>query len=142
MVKVVFKLKEAWHGHATESLWAEGLGNGEYSLQNSPFFAHGASYLDVVKAKESNGQLIVRKVVRPSGHSTYRVFVLEERDFSQWSQRLQEAGCTYERATEHLYAIDVPPEADVYRTYDILEMGVKEGVWDFEEGHCGHPLRE
>jgi hypothetical protein len=24
--------------------------------------------------------------------------------------------------------------------YELLEAGAAAGAWDFEEGHCGHPL--
>lgn len=50
-------------------------------------------------------------------------------------------GCTYERATKRLLAIEVPPTADIYAVYKLLEAGARAGVWSFQEGHCGHPLR-
>ncbi len=56
-------------------------------------------------------------------------------------RRLQELGCTYERANRRLIAIDVPPRTDVYAVYRVLEEGEKAKYWEFEEGHCGHPLR-
>jgi uncharacterized protein DUF4265 len=57
-------------------------------------------------------------------------------------ERLQALGCTYEQASSHLLLVDVPPHADIYAVYVLLEEGENAGVWDFEEGHCGHPLRE
>jgi len=76
------------------------------------------------------------------GHSTYRLFALDGSttvlsDHALW-KRLHETGCTHERATENLYAIDVPPSADIQQVFEILESGAEQGLWDFEEGHCGH----
>lgn len=44
------------------------------------------------------------------------------------------------RWSGRLFAIDVPPEADIHGVYSMLEDGEREGAWDFEEGHCGHPM--
>jgi hypothetical protein len=34
-----------------------------------------------------------------------------------------------------LYSVDVPPTADIYDVYDILEKGHHDGVWIFQTGH-------
>jgi hypothetical protein len=49
--------------------------------------------------------------------------------------------CDVEIATDKIIAVDVLPEADVYAVYAALGQAEKEGVIDFEEGHCGHALR-
>lgn len=72
-VKVWFKLEDAWHDSATESLWASNLGDGLYRLENSPFYAFGVSFLDTVTAIERYGRLWFDKVVLRGGHSTYRI---------------------------------------------------------------------
>ena len=38
--------------------------------------------------------------------------------------------------------MDVPDATDICEVYKILEEGQKDGVWMFEEGRVGHPLRE
>ena len=95
--------------------------------------------------KKSEGSLTVSGITDRGGHSTYRIFLpaqaSEEQFAADWI-RLQELGCTYERATRRLVAIDVPPQADVYAVYDALARGEKQGRRKFEEGHCGRPLRE
>ncbi len=140
--KVVIELgSESWHGHATESLWAESTAGG-FVLRNVPFFAYGCSYGDVVAAEESDeGTWLVTGTVRRSGHSTYRIFVKKEAALPHAWGRLASLGCTYERATEHLYAIDVPANSDVDSVYDVLEREKAKGTWDFEEGHFGHNRR-
>ena len=132
----------AWHGHAVETFWAAPLGKGRFQLRNVPFYAKGLSYNDTVSAQHSEGRLVFTGLVARGGHSTYRV-VLSDPPKEMWRRfwsRLQELGCTYERGTEHLVAIDVPPEANIHSVYRILEEGEKAAVWDFEEGHCGHAV--
>jgi hypothetical protein len=57
-------------------------------------------------------------------------------------QRLEELGCTYERGTARLFAVDVPSTADIHKAYELLDAGEKAGVWGFQEAHCGHALRK
>jgi hypothetical protein len=146
LVKVTVNLPpHAWHGYRAETLWAEPLGDNLCRIENVPFHAYGISADDVVAADEREGELVFRRVVERSGHSTYRVFLREgvteesPRFRALW-QRLERLGCSYEGATERLLAIDVPPSADISDVYEILSTGEQEGVWDFEEGHCGHAL--
>jgi len=32
------------------------------------------------------------------------------------------------------------PHVDVFKVYGLLERGMHERAWTFEEGHCGHPV--
>lgn len=146
-VKVTFELEPSdWHDHATESVWAVPLGGNKYQVQNVPFHAYGVSYDDVVTAKPNDqGQLIVQGVDQRGGHSTYRVILnpgTTDEEFETAWKKIESLGSTYERATDRLIAIDVPPETDIYKAYAGLESGERSNVWDFEEAHCGHPLKE
>jgi hypothetical protein len=53
---------------------------------------------------------------------------------------LQAAGCSFEGVEGRLLAVDVPPRANIHHVYHLLQHGEDDGVWEFEEGHCGHPL--
>lgn len=125
----------------TESLWAEPVGGDRYRLRNVPFLAFGFSEQDVITAKEDDGALRVTGVAIRGGHSTYRLVLPadtnEEKFLQDWIP-LKNLGCTYERATRRYVAIDVPPPADIYAVYNALEEGESAGLWEFEEGHCGH----
>jgi hypothetical protein len=147
LVRVRFELEaDAWHGYGSERLWAEPVAENRYRLRNSPFYAYGISTEDVVFAKpDASAGLLFEGVSLRGGHSTYRILSkqgLEEVAFRAPWERLQVLGCTYEQASPHLLSVDVPPHADIYAVYALLERGENAGVWDFEEGHCGHPLRE
>lgn len=145
LVKVFFQLDpEAWHGSAVESMWAETVGLRRFRLRNVPFFVYGVSAEDVIFARLVKDVLEFEGVSIHSGHSTYRIMTKETTGsaamFEQNWQALAQLGCTYEQGPGSLKAVDVPPSANIYKVYELLEKGVREGVWDFEEGHCGHPL--
>jgi hypothetical protein len=132
-------------GYEIETVWAEPLTNRLYRLRNVPFLAYGYSEQDVVSAAEVGGRLIVNGVAERGGHSTYRIILPEptsEEEFNPLWKPLATLGCTYERANRRLIGIDVPPASDVYAVYAVLEQGETSKHWEFEEGHCGHPLRK
>lgn len=148
--KIEFTLDPAdWHRSSSETLWVKPLAGsdeaGVFVLENSPFYAKGVSYLDVVRAVEHDGENRFVSIVAPGGHSTYRLLVDgRSAEFATWWQKLQRLGCTYESTDfggRKLFAVDVPPATDIYAVYRILEDGEKQHVWMFEEGHVGHPLK-
>lgn len=144
LVRIVFDLEEdAWHRSATERLWAEPLGSARYRLLNTPFFAFGVSNRDVVWGKSRGNQVYFADVSIRGGHSSYRLklaTVATEADFVRHWEPLERLGCSYEEGP--VLAIDVPPSTDIYAVYEALESGMLDGIWDFEEGHCGHTLRK
>ncbi len=146
LVKVTFSLEPgAWHGHATERLWAEVVAGNRYRLRNSPFFARGVSVEDVVFAETgTDGQRVFAGTSLAGGHSTYRLMLKVAVDSEVFRARwlpLERQGCSFEGVKGKLLAVDVPPKADIHGVYALLQTGAEAGVWDFEEGHCGHPTR-
>ena len=145
LVKIFFRLGDD-APTPTETLWARPLGDRLFELNNSPFYAFGVSYLDKVFAAEAgDGALEFSGVAERGGHSTYRVFLEEgvsSDQFEEYWKRLERLGCSYEGAKERLFSIDVPPAADIYQVYSILEEGEAAGRWDFEEAHVGHELKQ
>ena len=133
--KVYIQLEDS-----TESIWVE-ESDDDFIILNVPFFANGLSFGDLICTKEQSGRLYYYKTIQKSGHSTYRFFCLSE-DIDQvdfFLSTLTSLGCTYEKGTKFLYAVDVPPDSDIYAVYDILELGEKRGIWEFEEADCSHP---
>jgi uncharacterized protein DUF4265 len=131
---------EEWHGYSAEQLWAEREAGGRYRLANVPFYACGYSFDDIVIVQEEEVPRVV-SLYKPSGHSTYRLFVAEElagegEGFHDAWAPLRALGCTYERATKRLIGVDVPPSSDIAMVYRELEGGERSGAWDFEEGAC------
>lgn len=141
--KIFFELgPNAWHGFETESLWAETVSASRYKLANTPFFAKGVSFEDVVFVKKKEGLLYYKSTSILSGRSTYRIIPNTDVDFDRAWEPLSRLGCTYENSSRGigLIAVDVPQSANIYEAYSFLEWGENEGIWSFEEGHCGHTL--
>lgn len=147
LIKVVFDLSDDWHGYDTETVWAEALGDNRCKLKNSPFYAKGVSFDDVVNVNRAlqSDTVVFDSIAITSGHSTYRILVSQStplEDFEKYWRPIQDLGCSYEAAQglHSIIAIDVPSESDIHEVYRLLEKGEEDGIWDFEEGHCGHPV--
>ena len=146
MVKIRIPLAPDNLAHAeAEWVWAEPQDDGKYVVKNVPFYAKGLSCEDSVEAEEAGGTLVFRRVDRHNGHSTYRIYASAGRsapDVAALLERLRQMHCDIEPATDKLVAVDVQPEADIYRVYDILMEAERAGLIDFQEGYCGHPLTD
>jgi len=97
-----------------------------------------------VKVKdEKDGTLSLSQVISRGGHSTYRILSkvghLDPRD-QAFLKKLNELYCDVEVATKNLIAIDVLPQADIHKVYDVLEEAERSGLIEFQEGHCGHQV--
>jgi hypothetical protein len=152
LAKVRFELDASdWHGHGSETLWAESIAETEQQIlriRNSPFFARGINHLDVVKAKFTGdfvGDFI--EVIERGGHSTYMLLIppAETRLVPYWGM-LERLGCSYESMNiklsvgrRLLYSVDVPPTTDIDEVYEMLERGQDQGVWMFQEGYAHIP---
>lgn len=138
--KIVARIEEgAWHGHTTETLWAERIDDNRYRLRSVPFFVCALSVEDIVTTRREDDVDVITGVSLYGGHSTYRIFLSEgilpeSNSFRKHWQPLADLGCTYERGTERLFAVDIPPAADLHVAYDLFAKGETAGVWDFEEG--------
>ena len=145
LVKLRIPLDPDWHGGESEWVWAEPKRGDLYALRNVPFFAKNLSFDDVVKAENKDGALTFSGVAERGGHSTYRIMASGGREDSRvvnLVKRLNAAGGEIERATGRLMAVDVLPEANIYEIYALLNEAESEGFIDFQEGHCGHKLRQ
>lgn len=144
--KLIFKLdSNDWHGLDSETVWVVSVGGNRYRLENTPFFATGVANGDVLTAKREKGHLVFESVIKPSGHSTYRIMVEEATqpdEFAKQWDKLEKLGCTCEDidADPPLFSVDIPASVDINCAYEILEEGEGLGIWAFEEGHCGHPV--
>lgn len=138
---------DTWHGHAREGLWCSKTGPNTFKIRNNPFYAFGLSYNDEVEATSSADPYgyVFSSIARKGGHSTYRCMVFspaEKENLTTHIEALNAHGSYYESAeyeTMTLFAFDVPPEADVAAIYRILEQGLADGTWDFEEADYCRP---
>jgi hypothetical protein len=96
-----------------ETLWAYDLGAGRYRLDNTPWYAYGVSYQDIVYATpDEDGQLQFERVVEKSGNRTVRITATEP--FADaWLKQLVELGVSYEGSNRRYMGINVPASVDL-----------------------------
>ena len=100
-----------------ESFWAEDLGNDLYRMRNTPFYAYGINFYDIVYAKAQSEDLkpSIFRVHEYGGHKTLRVIFLDDASVEERSSRLKELNrykAYHENADGILFAIDVEPDGD------------------------------
>jgi hypothetical protein len=130
--KVLFRVLEDDGSAQVETLWATALGNDEYKLDNSPFYAYSVSWEDVVFAPfdATEGVATFARVLQKSGHRTIRVIfnppVQDGNESDLVLQGLVSLGCTYEGANRGYMSIDLPPgvQLEEVRRY-LIEQGAQ-----------------
>ncbi len=123
---------------SAETVWALPLGDDRYQLKNSPWYAYGASFDDVVYAPLRDGRPTVKHMVEHGGHFTLRLRVKDECDVPAIRARLNQLGCGSESYREEardwtLMAVDVPSEAVLHRVRTYLRDECQAGRLDYEE---------
>ncbi len=143
VVEVTFDLPRQRLPMRTESMWAQQVSPDLFVLRNSPFHADGVSFLDTVRAERRGLEWFFVEVYARAGHSTYRVSLSDRSLRQPWSRvfaPLKRLGCCIEGADKRWSAVDVPPAADIHAVALALRRGEKEGRWEYEEAHFGHPM--
>lgn len=108
-----------------ETPWAMPVGRDRYRLENTPFFAYGLSWLDVVEAKSDRSRHpslpVFTRVIEKSGHRTIRV----AGDGEDVPKRLVDAlvglGATFEGLNPAYLCFDLGPLVELQRVVDELE---------------------
>ncbi|WP_437912480.1 DUF4265 domain-containing protein [Sorangium sp. So ce302] len=138
-VKILFKYDSGIPDHyEVESLWAIPHEDG-YQLDNIPFYAREVADGDVVTARRGpDGDLWYDSLVKPSGHSTIRLWFAREEDVQKTREELRALGCASELSDlPRLAAVDVPPNVPYSLVREKLEQGEQDGMFEFEEACLG-----
>jgi hypothetical protein len=144
--KILFYMDRDEDGYPpfeVESLWATCRDDG-YELDNIPFYAKGVALCDIVSAEAADdGALVFDRVVKRGGHSTYRIWLLQDRS-SEAVQRAADFlvghGLSVEGDIPGLLAIDVPPTVSLEGAEAVLFEGVDSGLWRLQDGYrAGDP---
>lgn len=135
--RVAFPLKRDEEGYPPadwEHLWARPIGDSLFEIDNTPFFARGVSFRDVVLAERQGGLNVFREVVRRSGHRTLRAILFDQTLTSALREQLRMVGCETELShIPGLIAIDAPPSVALSRVRGLLDEGENAGHWEYEE---------
>lgn len=140
MVKVILRHEgEEADDVLVESLWATPVGPDLYRLENSPFYAYGVSWNDIVEARDihGDGRLEFVRVHAKSGHATFRLASVFEdgsprKDVPDAAvQPLLDLGCSYEGTHPGYLSFDVPPDADWNAVIEYLcTLDESEVIWE------------
>jgi hypothetical protein len=120
-----------------ESFWAEDLGKNLYRLRNTPFYAYGINFYDIVYAKAESSELkpSILKVQEYCGHKTLRVIFLDQATIDERVERLNQLHqykAYHENANDILFAIDIEPDGNYGSVCDLLFTWENEGVLSYE----------
>lgn len=130
-----------------EWLWARGVKKNVYEVLSIPFFAKSFSRNDQVTCtsspKELDGSLLFSGIVRHGGHSTYRIRLESEDQYSNddkysiWYHfsLLAELGCEFELGDFSLVAVDAGPSVKLGGVAFVLKSGFDDGIWDWQTGY-------
>ncbi len=136
LTKVHIDLPNHW-ATGGESLWALPLGDDLYEIRNSPFYAYGINWGDVVRAHSDDPELKpeVREVVAPSGNRTLRVFfnrTLTQEEQDSVLSSLEYLDLSWERADDYYVAIDIHPQSNYQTVCDKLWELEQKGTLEYE----------
>ena len=117
--KVLFRIPREDGAADVETLWAYDLGNDQYRLDNSPFYAYSVSCGDDVYAPTDpdEGFPTFEKVLKKSGNRTIRIVLDQSAEPGNRGDAilkgLRELGCDYEGANRRYISVNLPPGIDL-----------------------------
>ena len=125
MVKIEFRVEDSDGGTDVETLWATPMGNNRYRVENSPWFAYGVSFLDIVRAlPAAEGFPVFECVVEKSGNYTVRMILETPAEEGNRSANilsdLVALGASYEGANGKFIALNIESQADFQRVCRFL----------------------
>lgn len=124
--KILFRVPNEDGSAEVETLWAVDLGNNQYRLDNSPFYAYSVSWQDIVYAPFSPEEQFptFQCVVAKSGNRTVRVIFnppIEQGNSSEVVlQGLVHLGCSYEGLNKSYISINIPPNVELNNVREYL----------------------
>lgn len=137
-VKIHFRLEQDeddWPPASVELVWADpGPREGQYVLDNPPFFTRDATVGDTVQVREEEGHLWFEKVVGESLNSLIRVIVFDPESMEEVRNHLQSLGCYTEGFPNFkMIAVDIPIDVKLSTVQDYLRKESAAGKLDYEE---------
>jgi Domain of unknown function (DUF4265) len=137
--KIFFRLEIDDDGYppaAAESVWARhGEKEGEYIIDNIPFFTREATDGDIVAAhRDVDGVLWFHQVLQPSRNSLIRVVFFDKNAVEATREGLVGLECETEYSgPDNLLAVSIPPSADLAAVQGYLNRLKEEGAIEYEE---------
>jgi hypothetical protein len=141
-VKILFHLERDSDDYPPvdwEHVWAFDCGNGEFEIDNIPFFAKDISVGDIVSAHIKNTDLIFEEMIKKSENSTIRVIMLKIAYKDVIRQKLSDLGCETEAShLPSLFSVDIPKEIPYKPVADFLDNESNNGILEYQESALRH----
>jgi hypothetical protein len=131
---LIFYREDDYDGSLFEQLWASKVAPLQFQICCTPGFAYGLALGDVV---ETDGSLLIQRVIERSNHSTFRISS-DEGWYGRIDvlNRIAALGGVLELLNHVLHAIDVEGD-ETWALWDYLQEGESEGLFEWEQGHWG-----
>lgn len=118
-------------------MWGLPLGENLYQIRNTPFYAYGLNFLDIVIAVAESEDLKpeILKVVERSGHQTIRVFFdseIPQPDRIRLLKSLNTIHTFFEQLSDSFFALDIQPEINYLEIRSILDNWNNQNILDYE----------
>ena len=144
LVKIAFKLAQDEDGYPPvdyEFLWARPLQNGNYIIDNIPFYVTGISAEDEVSTVNNDGILSFNDMIVASGISTFRIIPADSSTIDAVRKDIEMLGCKSEcDAKIGLIAAEISASKSINPFLDYLIDGKEKGFLDFDEGVLRHKI--
>ena len=100
-----------------EQIAARKISESSFEVCCIPFFADDLSLGDIVETEARlDARYVIRSVVQPSGHCTFRAWFGDsphpQRARADLMDFVTVSGCAFEQSSEHMLAIDAPPREE------------------------------
>jgi hypothetical protein len=124
--KILFRVPNENDADDVETLWATHIEGDNYRVENSPFYAYGVSWKDIVLApyNENESFPTFKSVISKSGNKTIRLFfevpVEEGNQSSLVLKNILELGCDYEGANKKYICVNIPPNIELQSVCNFL----------------------
>jgi hypothetical protein len=128
-------MKEGQAPDAWEQLWCRQISHNRFELCCIPFFLYGLALGDEVRTGKGHW---IKRVLKPSGHRTYRVLFgksTEDGIRQRMAQELYGLGCYLEGYSENLLGVSAPDADIAQRTVECLETNERTGQLVYEMGN-------
>lgn len=127
------KLENKW-----EQLWVKQVDTFKFEICCIPFFVYDLSLGDIVKTKPSkNKTYVIEKVIKPSGHYTFRAWFGESnnpRIIEEVLEFINLNNFRLEWSSQNLLAIDTPSKSEAQVLADFLFEKESLGNLEYETG--------
>lgn len=143
-VRINFNLEMGEDGYppvATERLWALPLANGNFEIDNIPFYVMKISSGDEVSAANEGAELFFRGLVTPSGNSTFRLLLTDPKSSEVVRKYLTKIHCNSE-FNQHVgvIAVEIPHNVDIHPFLEYIVTSQERGELDIEESALRHDI--